>query len=384
VRLAWLAGLALSLGGCAQASLQLLPARVGLDQPRVEVPLTLINNMLFVDARIEGEAITGVFDTGAEMLVLTPSLVAASRLRAPTHGMVVVGVDGKKERVLPFAHVRLQMGALTLPRIFAPVLAELEEFGEVMGRRVDALIGGALLRTKLVSIDYLAQRLIVEDGALPEPNGVDILPADFRSRVPLVSILVAGKPLSVVLDTGCSNWLDLPIALEATLPLKKAAIPGAKHIGANGEGRDRFARLNGEVRIGGHVLVDPPIHLGAGAARVCAQILRHFTITLDAVHARVRLHREGAQSILVEAERTAGFGLLRKHGSWVVADLMPNIAPPGIELGDVLVMVNDRPADPLTRTDLRELQMGEVLHLTIARGGQHIVADAPVREIGSF
>jgi predicted aspartyl protease len=385
MKLAWVAGVALSLGGCAHVA-HFQAKRITLATPRVEVPLTVINNMLFVDARIDGgPVVTGILDTGAEMLVLSPARVAASHLVARTHSMIVVGVDGKKERMLPFARVaHVQLGGLTLSSVEAPVLDEIEEFGEAMGVPLDALVGGPLLRTKLVTIDYAAQRLVVERGELPEPNGVDLLATDPDSVVPRVSIIVAGKPMSAAIDTGCSSWLDLPAELEASLPLKQAGIPGAKHISANGEGRDRYARLNGELRIGGYVLVDPPVHFGAGAARVCAQLLRHFAITLDAMHARARLQRQGTQPILVEGERTVGFGMLRKQGSWVVADLMPGIAPPGVELGDVLVMVDDRPADSLTRTDLHLLLMNEVLHFTIARAGRRIVADVPVREIGSF
>ena len=79
MKLAWVAGLALSLCGCAR-TLSMLPQRIELTTPRVEVPLSLVGNMLFVGARIDGgPVIIGLLDTGAEMLVLAHARSLAPR-----------------------------------------------------------------------------------------------------------------------------------------------------------------------------------------------------------------------------------------------------------------------------------------------------------------
>jgi Aspartyl protease len=375
--------LLLALSACASVP-RGVPAHVSLASRVVRVPLELINSMPILRVRVDGgAAIAAVFDTGAGPFVITPRRASEARLPSHVEPIVITSVDGKKDRQLPIARIaRLDLEGVVAEKLEVLVAEELEEFGQALGAPIDAIVGAGLLRSKLVSIDYGASALVIEGGALPAPDGVEVLAADFSSLVPRVTISIAGKQVDVIIDSGCSNWLDLPMELEANLPLKSPSVPGTKHIGLNGEGRDRYARLAGKVQIGRHVLVDPPVHFGLGRARVCAQLLRYFTITLDARHARVRFHTDGVQPIAVSAERSAGLGVLKKQGAWVVADLMPGFSLPDLALGDVILSVNDQAAETLTRTDWERLKRSPVLHVELRRGDRRFEVDLPVRDIG--
>ncbi|MEO6953673.1 MAG: aspartyl protease family protein [Polyangia bacterium] len=370
------------LGGCGQP-LSLLPRRVELaGTTSVRVPVELVNHLGFVRARVgDGPPLLGLLDTGAGGLLLTPHGGEVAHIPTHRRTLLVNGVDGTEQRSVPVAKVReLHIARITLDEVHALVVPDLAELGQVVGEPVDLVVGSTLFGDNLVTIDLERGALTVEQGVLPQ--GPTVLEGGFASDVPHVRITVAGVSMSATVDTGCSGWLALPNELESQLPLKRPARPGPKHIGVNGEGRDRWARLDGEVQIGPHVLVDTPVDFTAGEPRICAQLLRYFRVTIDQRRGRVRF--EGDARIVVPAERTTGLGLLKRNGVWIVADLIPGIAPDGIALFDVVERMGGTLAAPLTRADWIDAQRADVVHLTLLRDGKRLEVDVTVREVGSF
>lgn len=371
------------LMGCAP-SLSLLPRRVEVGRSVVHIPLELVNHMPFVNASVgNGPALRGLVDTGAGGLLLTPHGGEVARI--PTHAqtLLVNGVDGTERRSMTVAKVkRLRIDRVVLDDVNALVVPDLGELAQVVGEPVDVVLGGTLFAPSLVTLDLEAGALTLEHGVLED--GPSVLAATFESDVPHVRITVAGITMSAVVDTGCSGWLGLPQDLEAQLPLQRPARPGPKHIGVNGEGRDRWARLSGTVRLGPYAIVDTPVDFTAGEPRVCAQLLRYFRVTLDRVSSRVRFARDDQQPIVVAAERTTGLGLLKRDGVWVVADLIPGVAPEGVALFDVVEHFDGKLAAALTRGDWIDAQRGDHVHVGLKREGRRIELDVPVREVGSF
>lgn len=372
-----------TLAACGQP-LTLLPHRVALESTSVSVPIELVGHLPFVRARVgDGPWLRGLLDTGAGGLLLTPHGAEVAHVPMQPRTILVNGVDGPAQRSVPVAKVRrLRMERLTLEDVHALVVPDLAELGEVVGEPVDLVVGSTLFGANLVTLDLERGSLTVEHGVLlPGPM---VLAAGFASDVPHVRITVGGVSLVATVDTGCSGWLALPDELATRLPLRRAARPGPKHIGVNGEGRDRWGRLDGEVQVGPYVLVDTPVEFTSGEPRICAQLLRYFRITIDQRHGRVRLSREGDARVLVPAERTTGLGVLKRNGVWIVADLIPGLAPAGVALLDVVERMEGRLAAPLTRADWMEAQRAEHVRLTLLRDGQRIEVDVPVREVGSI
>ena len=112
------------------------------------------------------------------------------------------------------------------------------------------VVGLGLFGPRVVTIDYPREKLIVESGALPEPDGKTILKATFDDGIPSLPIDVAGVAFSAHLDSGSTGFLGLPAGAAKTLPLEAAPIQVGRARTASGDYAVLEARLKGSVRIG--------------------------------------------------------------------------------------------------------------------------------------
>jgi hypothetical protein len=348
----------------------------------VQTPFELVDNMPVVRARLgRGTDIAALIDTGANGFCITPETATRAHLAQASRVQELEGVDGKMSRHIMSSHrARVTIGELVLEHLEAFVIPELGALSADVGRPIDALIGGArLLGPVLVSLDYPARQLRLEQGSLPAPNGRDVIAGNFDDGRPRVSIAVAGVVVTALLDSGCDGTFDLPLALSKTLPLRAEPHNGRQHSGINGDGVSHYARLNGTIRIGGYSIVDPEINFSGTEPSVCGKVLREFAVTLDPAHRRVRFARSNLDPIAVPSHRTLGLGLSKREGKWVVVTLEPGRAPPEAALGDEIVSYNGSARAELTRDNLAAL-LGHVdtVHVVLRRAGRLIELDAPV------
>ena len=167
--------------------------------------------------------------------------------------------------------------------------------------RRDGTLGIPTFHDVLLTLDYPDDRPTISDGALPPPNGRDVLAyttdpqASFRPlRVsPTVTVQLAGHSLQALLDTGAGKLnadLVVPSALATTLPLGKIE---SQTIISDAGGRSfpsETRRLEGDLNLGNITLHRPLILISdwlgyADLARVSGQL----TITIDQRNHRLRL-----------------------------------------------------------------------------------------------
>ncbi len=348
----------------------------------ITIPVEILAGTLLIRGSIRGRPISAVFDTGCARVILTPHLVRALHLPIAEEHLTIEGSTGATHRGLSSVHIdRLEIGGAPIVNQEALVddLALLESG---LGVPVDAIIGAGALRDQLVTVDYDRKQIVVEGGEIPVPDGVEILPATWSAGIPYVRLMVSGHPVMAVVDSGSSGGFALPSSLQKDLAFFKQPVPGHLAWGLTGTMREMAATIDGSIEVGRYHFDTPPVTLWTGDTSIGWDILRHFVVTLDAAHQRVRFARLSREAILLAPDRTGGFGVRKRDGHWIVADLIPNVeSAAAIHLDDLILSVNGVVADTLTRDDWNRLLEGSVLRVSIMRGTEKLQVEVPVVEL---
>lgn len=261
------------------------PERVVLEG-RVEVPLELDGRPPVVFPVVEVMAngrgpYRFAVETGSGGVVITPELAAALGLKR-------TGGDDQ----FPEYHLdSIEAGAARFEGVVVTSIP-------LPGRNLSGLLGLSLFHDLLATIDYPHRRLAMEHGALPEPDGKDILALTRSGDFWQVPIRIGTSKLEVVLDTRASSALSFtPDAAEGIRflgkPVKKGVVSGA----AIAPTPTRQGMLADAVRIGRYAVTGTPVAIhevppGFPQRVIGTRILSHFAVTLDQRQARLRLQRE--------------------------------------------------------------------------------------------
>jgi predicted aspartyl protease len=229
---ALIAAALLVIAPCARAE----DCRLGL---AASVPMTDTGRRLLVPASIDGHPVTMVVDTGGEISELTPDALARDK-GARTYASSVMSIQGVGEAV-SFADTRIPHFAIGRLVGRVDVMPALSDFGH----RVDGLLSaGALGGRYDLDVDIAGGRLgyYTEEGrcqgvhvALSPPlYGVPLVESG-RDVVPVVSVVIGGRRLRAMLDTGAEMSL---ISAEAAGRVGAALGPeikrGQKIMGIDG------------------------------------------------------------------------------------------------------------------------------------------------------
>jgi predicted aspartyl protease len=268
----------------------------GDDDIRVEVPLDYSLDLLFVDVTIDDaeKRYSFILDTGAGMTCLSKELAEELDLQT-TGGMSAAGaggaLDAKTGRV-----DRLSVGDMTVEALDVMVI-DIAPMSEMMGRRIDGIIGYNVLNRYSTTIDIAGESLVFESSDAPLPSGDDFhsLPFQVLMGVPMVEGTVDGEEtIDFLVDTGATTSV-LPKAvaekLGPTEPLEGGVVAGAdsREMGL------AVARFD-ELALGGAVADDPvfsypltserndPLGFAIDTANrgiIGTAILRDFRVTLN-------------------------------------------------------------------------------------------------------
>jgi hypothetical protein len=151
----------------------------------------------------------------------------------------------------------------------------------------------------LVVFDYAAKRIAFRRGALGEPDGKTIFDYD-PSDLPSLPVKVAGRVLTVHLDTGAPYPLALPTKYMKELPLAAAAVQKGQVKSHSGTLPVFLAPLNGDITIGEFRLATREVRFTDSApapdatpkGQVGNETLREFVLTLDSKNHRIELRRK--------------------------------------------------------------------------------------------
>ncbi|MBI3790569.1 MAG: clan AA aspartic protease [Gemmatimonadetes bacterium] len=174
---------------------------------------------------------------------------------------------------------------------------------------VDGVLGLPFFHDVLVTIDYPGKRLRLSRDTLPAANARDVLPLVRAGPFWALSVTIAGRPFTSVLDTRSTGLLSVTPEVAGQLPFagELQVIGRARGVGVP-DVDVKAGRLGGDVTFGAYTVRRPVLSIRPLPANFDAPargplfgdaVLQHFTVSLDQRTRRLRLRREGSPIIPV-------------------------------------------------------------------------------------
>ncbi len=337
------------------------------------IPTTLCGDFFLVRLVLPGEGdggLTLLFDTGASHTVVDPDAlerIAGKRVAA-----------GRRVTLRDAA-----LGPLTFRRL--PVRAlELDHIARALRHPMDGILGFPAFRHLLLTLDYPRRQIRYSTGALPEPDGVTILPLSRRDRKrPWIRLDLDGREEEVLVDSGSATALILRPSpwLEWEFPPRLAR----SSMRIRGVSLRQAGRLGSDIHLGGARLHRPVVELTSGTPLVGQPILRHFVLTFDQKRWRMRLAWDGSGPILLPPVRGTGALLAARREGMEIVQVLPDTPASrlGLKEGDRVLGMDGRPMEEhpcgVRLNDL--FQDRESVRLTLAGGDAPRQVDVPLVDL---
>ena len=349
-----------------------------------ELPFELVNNHIYIQAKINDQPVRMLVDTGGLNLL---TAVAARRLGLATSGNIAGSGAGEQKVDVAFAKAgSMQVGTLKVrdPLFYVFDFAELLTIEDVA---FDGLVGFELFHRYVVRIDYAAGKIRLWDPAgFTPPPGATAVPFVLEGRVPLVDGQIDGMAARFTIDTGSRASLTASSPFVARQKLVEKYKPRFQTItgwGVGGPVRSQPVRFR-EVKIGGAVVRDLVGDLYTGEhgafadpradANLGGGILRRYTVTFD-YGKRVMYLEPNARHGEHEGFDRSGLFVIRQGDALEVAAVAAGSPAEraGVRVKDLIRAVDGVAADaqPLAewRRRFRETKVGAKLTLTVERDG---------------
>jgi aspartyl protease len=196
----------------------------------VEIPFKLYRNYLIV---VEGslgklERLNFLIDTGVNPTAV--DLRIANKLRL-TGGAQKLALFNHNTDVRQVVLPSLQLGPIRAE--FLPgMIQDLSRFEEVLGVRIDAIVGFGVLSLSSFSIDYRSKKLVFG----PIESSPLAVPFDTGPPVLTVQLQVQDEPVRLMLDTGAMELVLFACQLHGRL--RQLPVSGMRRFFYNGAGKE--------------------------------------------------------------------------------------------------------------------------------------------------
>lgn len=173
--------------------------------PVLSVPFRFTNGWIWVEtcAGPAGSRLSLLLDSGAAVSTLNASTAKRLGLRegAPVH---VKHVEGSTIGRWP-QPLSVKAGNVPLPSRY--LVADLSHLEKTCGHRIDGLIGADFFASRIVELDFAAQRLTLRKRAVAGANA-EAIPLQRARGVWIAKVRVAGHTKQRLrVDTGCASAL---------------------------------------------------------------------------------------------------------------------------------------------------------------------------------
>jgi hypothetical protein len=364
------------------------------------IPFDLDGNSVVVNVRVNNSApMKFFFDTGAAMSAVSTRVAESLRLKK-IGDADVKGTGGNVPGSIA-GGVSLNVPGVTVSNQRVVVIS-LDDFPcEV--RDIVGFIGYDFIKEFVVEIDYEAKVIKLSDPARYRYQGHGELQALTIKRTPFVhaKIKLAGQePLDGLfeIDTGSESTLIINTPFVKRHKLREtlsSQIP-ANGRGVGGESERVGARLE-SLRLGRFTI--PSFVAGLSIETEGAltstdndgpignEILGRFKITLDYSRRRMWLEpnshlADGFANDMSGIEFEAGGDDCRAYKITGVAEKSP-AAEAGIQPGDEIIAIDDRPAKQFTSAEIYKLLMvdGAEHSLALKRANQNVLVRIKLRQL---
>jgi hypothetical protein len=352
----------------------------------VTVPFRLLNNHIYVQARVNGKGpYTFIVDTGGHTLV-SPTLISALGLKAV--GAAPMTGAGEKTATSGFVQVdEIAVGGLRLrdkmafaANIYKPAIE---------GVQVDGMIGFEVFRRMAVRIDYGRQTLTFFDPARFEPvDAGTAIPFVFYDHLPMIRGLIDDLPARFDIDTGSRSELDVTGPFVAAYHLRDRFPKGVSAVtgwGVGGPSRSYTVRLP-SLTLGGVRVENPTAGLSEDKhgsisdpnydGNVGSGFLKRFVVTFDYAHQVMYLKPIVPAPIDAGRFDRSGMWINAQSGGYEVVEVTAGgpAAQAGLAVGDVITSLDGHPTKPDGLSDARILLKarlaGSSVQAVVKRGGE--------------
>ncbi|MEW6365718.1 MAG: aspartyl protease family protein [Acidobacteriota bacterium] len=350
----------------------------------ISLPFELVNNHIFLTARLNGKGpYQMLFDTGGAN-VLTPTM--ARQLGVAPEGALQGQGVGEKSEDIGLARVeKVQLGGLTISNQVFYVFP-LESMENVEGAGPFGLIGYEVFKRLVVKLDYehkIATFTTPEDFAYE--GGGAVIPFTFKDQIPQVDGEVDGIAGKFTIDTGSRASLDLHAPFVEKYNLKAKYHPKVEAVtgwGVGGGARSAVTRAS-TLKLGPVVVPNPVTELSLQtkgaftdtyvAGNVGAGILKRFSVTFDYSRQRMILEPNAHHDVADDFDR-AGMWINLDGSFFSVVDITAGspAAEAGLKPGDRIVAIDGKSAIevrlPAARLKFRSDPPGTRVRLTVQSG----------------
>jgi hypothetical protein len=262
------------------------------------IAFELYNNFVFIPVRINGsEPFSFLLDSGANTSLLNEALANSLGIEVEHQHESNIGAGEASTRLGFSKGVTLSLAGVDVPSKRVAVVP-LADFESIVGRRIDGILGADLFKRWVVTIDYAARTITLEDPRefAYSGNG-EFIPLRLSGDRPFVKATVTpvdSNPIEglFVIDTGDSSTIAFhtPFVEKYKLRSQNQKMIAHPSHGISGDSRSWWGRI-ARFKLG-EITIDHPVATFAEATkgsdadrsydgRLCGEILRRFKVTLD-------------------------------------------------------------------------------------------------------
>lgn len=257
----------------------------------IAIPFTQPDGHIHVPLNLDGHSYDFIFDTGGSASIM-PGVARQLHLPVVSHMTLRGAGAGAMQLSIVQAHEADLGGASYDAGRFLVLNGPIVQ----QARSVDGIIGREFFGKYAITIDYVAQRLILTPIATFRPPQATRVPLTLRvGQIPNISAVFDGKAGAFDVDTGGAGGLTLTEsfvhghALEKDFAKERPLLLG---VGAGGDVFGVIAR-GSSFQVGGSTIRHPIVTVakaeGVFAApglsgNIGPDVLKRFTVTLDVPH----------------------------------------------------------------------------------------------------
>jgi hypothetical protein len=374
---------------------------------RIEIPFRIVEGVIWLDVSINGsQPLNFVLDTASGDDVI--DRVRAEELKLPLIELgerANAGTGDGTTRVALTDNVEFTVGSLHYKRLRVSVVP-FDGINRSYGERFDGVLGFGFLSQRVVTIDYVHQKLILHpNDTFTYAGSGHSVPLKVVSGTPMVTAkIVLGEK-----DVDGAFLIDAPfrrsVAFTTPFTQKNGLLAEARNngrrvlpgelVGVAGKSKNWTGRITA-LQLGGFTIPQPIADFSettAGsmgrpdiAGIIGAEVLKHFIVTLDYTGNRLILEpgdepkpSETDMAGIVWDAEPPDYQTFRVTQ---VQDDSP-ASEAGVQVGDVLVSLDGRPASELRKWKVTEAlkRPGAQVQMVLNRDGNNIRVKVTLRRM---